>query len=93
MFYVVTNPVRGRVKFGISSGDPRPRLGDHRRAGYTEEVRVLPDLVDVAALERHVLSTLRDAGIPATQGREYFDISVLALVLDVVDGWAVPWAG
>jgi hypothetical protein len=87
-FYVVTSPRLGRVKFGVTSNDPRPRLASHRRAGYTETVRMLPDVVDAHALERHVLATLRDAGISAAQGREFFDISVLALVLDVVDGWA-----
>lgn len=87
VFYAVTNPAQGRVKFGVTSGDPRVRLADHRRAGYVEVVRALPGLPDAHALERHIRVTLRDAGIPAAQGREYFHIDALAVVLDVADGW------
>jgi hypothetical protein len=86
-FYVVANPVTNRLKFGITSGSPRHRLTTHRRTGYVEAVRVLPDLADARALEGHILNTLRDAGVPAAHGREYFDLGALALVLDVVDGW------
>jgi hypothetical protein len=86
--YVVVAPELGRVKFGVTSNDKRQRLAVHRRAGYVEVVRVVRGLPDAHALERHVLNTLREAGIPAVQGREHFDIDVLALVLDVVDGWA-----
>jgi hypothetical protein len=88
VLYVVANPVLGRVKFGVTSGDPRGRLADHRRAGYTEIMRVCCDLPTAAVLERHVQTTLRDARIPPVQGREYYDLSALPVVLDVVDGWA-----
>ena len=81
------NPTQGRVKFGVSSGDPDPRIGVHRRAGYTEVVRVIPGLPTAHALEQHIKATLRDAGHRPVLRREYFDIGVLALVLDVVDGW------
>lgn len=87
LLYVVTNPSLKRVKFGITSGGGRARLADHRRAGYTNVLRVLPDLDDAHALERHIRATLRDAGTIAVQGREYFHIDALAVVLDVVDGW------
>ena len=88
VFYVTVNPALGRMKFGITSGDPRGRLGNHRRAGYSEVVRVLPDLPDARRLEQHVRAALREAGVVAVQGWEYFDRSALALVLDIVDGWA-----
>lgn len=55
---------------------------------YVEVVRVLPALPDAHGLEKHLRTVLREAGIAATQGREYFDSGALALVLDVVDGWA-----
>lgn len=87
VFYVVTNPLLGRVKFGITSNDERQRLSVHRRAGYDTVVRVLPGLPDAHALERNVLAALRDAGVPAVHGREYFDLCVLAVVLDVLEGW------
>ena len=86
-FYTVTNPELGRLKFGVTSGDPRPRLRNHHRAGYTQAVRVLPGLPDAYNLEQHIRATLRSAGITPAHGREYFDIAALALVLDVVDGW------
>ena len=35
VFYVVTHGSKPHVKFGITSGDPRPRLREHRRDGYT----------------------------------------------------------
>lgn len=87
VLYVVTSPTLGRVKFGVTSGDARARLADHRRAGYPEVIRVLPGLDDAHALERHIRVTLRAADITPAQGREYFHIDALALVLDVVDGW------
>lgn len=87
VFYVTISPTLGRLKFGISSGDGRARLDRHRRAGYTEVIRILPGLPDAHLLERHILTSLRDAGAAAVHGREYFDIGVLAVVLDVVDGW------
>jgi hypothetical protein len=88
VFYVVANPGLRRIKFGITSGDERARLSDHRRAGYADVVRVVPGLDDALILERHVVASLRDAGIRPAQGREYFDLVALAVVLDVVDGWA-----
>jgi hypothetical protein len=87
--YVVANPELARVKFGVTSGDPRARLGDHRRAGYVEVVRVLRNLPDSHALERHVRASLRDANILPAQGREYFDMAALPVVLDIVDGWSM----
>lgn len=88
VFYVTTSPAKGRLKFGVTSKDERRRLATHRAAGYPEAVRVIRDLPSALALERHVRAALRDAGDAPVQGREYFDISVLALVLDVVDGWS-----
>lgn len=86
VFYVVTNPTAGRVKFGVTSNDERIRLAAHRRAGYTEVVRVHTDLPDADALERHIVGTLRDAGVPPVQCREYHDLSALPVILDVTDG-------
>lgn len=86
-FYVVVNPELRRLKFGITSGGPRRRLSDHRRAGYTEIRRALPGLLDAHALERNILATLRDAGIPPVQGWEYYHLDALPVVLAVADGW------
>ena len=87
VFYVVVSSLQRRVKFGITSGDPRARLGNHRRAGYTEVVRVLPERPGAALLERHVRATLRDADIFPLHGREYFDLEALPVVLGVVYHW------
>jgi hypothetical protein len=90
VFYVTTNPVAGRVKFGVTSTGEQRRLTTHRTTGYSEVVRVIRDLPDALALEQNVLAALRDAGATSVQGREYFDIGALALVLDVADGWSTP---
>lgn len=87
VLYVVVNSELARVKFGVTSGNPRARLGNHRRAGYAEVIRVLPGLPDAHRLEKHVRMALREAGIAAAQGREYFDLAALPLVLNMVDGW------
>lgn len=87
-FYVVTNDSLGRVKFGITSGDVRRRLGDHRRNGYGTTIRAVSGIEDAAKLESSILTALRLAGIVPVQGREYFDIAVLPDILSVADGWS-----
>ena len=89
VFYVVTDEDNGIVKFGITSGDPRPRLGNHARDGLDSVVRLVEGLPgDLAPrLERAVRDALRDARETPVRGREYFPAHVLGLVLDVVDGW------
>jgi single CXXC unit len=87
VFYVVTS--RLAVKFGITSGNPRPRLATHARQGYKQVVRLVADLAPTVAAkaERAVLSALAMAGEQPIRGKEYFDISCLALILDVADSW------
>jgi hypothetical protein len=87
VFYVVTS--RTAVKFGITSGDPRDRLGDHTRQGFTQITRLAAGLPGTVALdaERAVKQALALAGEKPLRGREYFDITCLALVLDVADSW------
>lgn len=86
-FYVVTGS--GAVKFGITSGDPRPRLRIHATQGYAEVARLVTGLPGTVALdaERAVKQALAMAGERPLRGKEYFDISCLALVLDVADPW------
>lgn len=91
------SPYRGRkkrheddfdvVKFGITSGDPRPRLSVHARDGFDRVVRLLEGLPGDTApvLERTILAALRDAREKPARGREYFPTRVLPLVLDLVD--------
>ena len=93
VFYVVADEINDTVKFGITSGDPRPRLGIHARDGFDSVVRLIKGLPSDLAprLERAVLAALRDAREAPVRGREYFPARVLGLVLDVVDGWtSVP---
>jgi hypothetical protein len=89
VFYVVIDEVHDTVKFGITSGDPRPRLGIHARNGFDSVVRLIECLPGDLALrlERAVRAALRDAREAPVRGREYFPARVLGLVLDVVDGW------
>jgi len=89
VFYVVANPTAARIKFGITSGDPRPRLTTHRQSGYQKIVRLLTDLPGVVApeLEHAVRAALALAEVAPIRGREYYDISALAIVLDMADNW------
>jgi len=91
VFYVVVNPESDVVKFGITSGDPRPRLADHRRNGFTRTVRVLTGMPEgeAADLEREVMTLLRIAGVQPVQGREYFPGPALNMIMYVVSGWFV----
>jgi hypothetical protein len=86
-FYVVTSPQE--VKFGITSGSPRPRLIEHARTGHREVVRVFTDLPGTMApdTEAAVMAALKLAGERPVRGKEYFDVSCLALVLDVADSF------
>lgn len=94
-FYVVEHEDQRRVKFGVTSGDARPRLADHRVAGYRTVVRLLTGLPDGAApdAERAVKAALAMAGEKPVRGTEYFDASCLALILDVADSWLARGAG
>ncbi|GHH87877.1 hypothetical protein GCM10017771_30860 [Streptomyces capitiformicae] len=89
VFYVVADEINGVVKFGITSGDPRPRLGDHSRDGFDCVIRLVEGLPgDVALrLEKTILAALRDAREAPVRGREYFPARVLPLITDLVDGW------
>lgn len=86
-FYVVGNAALGRVKFGVTTGDPRHRLQDHCRDGYTFGMRLVTEMPDAYKLEQHIVRTLRDADIPPVQGREYYGMDALPVVLDVADNW------
>jgi hypothetical protein len=86
-FYVVTSDTG--VKFGITSGDHRPRLRVHRASGYLTVVRLLTGLPgDMAPdMEDAVKAALRLTGLSPVKGREYFDLDALAVVLDIVDNY------
>ena len=86
---MVTHASEPRVKFGITSGDPRPRLNAHRRSGYSNAARLVTRLPGTVALdtETAVKSALTLAGAKPVHGREYFDVSCLPLINDVADGW------
>lgn len=89
VFYVVADEIDDTVKFGITSGDPRPRLGNHARDGFDTVIRLIKGLPSDLAprLERAVRAALRDAKEEPVRGREYFPARTLGLILDVVDGW------
>ncbi|KOU99100.1 GIY-YIG nuclease family protein [Streptomyces sp. XY533] len=87
VLYVVTSELDDVVKFGVTSGNPRPRLRDHAYDGLDVIVRLVTGLPEGAAveLERTLLAALRDAREVPVRGREYFPARVLPLVLDLVD--------
>lgn len=86
-FYVVVDDDAALLKFGITTGNGKRRLTEHRRAGFTTVHRFLPGLAGDAALnlERDVRAALRLADEVPVRGREYYPAKVTALVLDVVD--------
>lgn len=86
-FYVVTNPTRHWLKFGITSRDGRPRLRRHAQSGFTVVNLLLTNLPGTVAPEAEsaILATLGLASESPVRGREYFDVSLLGLVLDVAE--------
>lgn len=90
--YVVVNENLNLVKFGVTSGDPRPRLACHRRAGYRSVVRLIKGLPEALKFEQSIIDALRDADIRPVKGREYFDLCALSLILDLVDHCVVDAA-
>jgi hypothetical protein len=91
-FYVVADLARARIKLGITSGDPRPRLRQHRAAGYRDVVRLLTGLPGTVApeIESACLAAVALAGYHPIRGREFYDADALAVVLDVADGYPFP---
>lgn len=86
--YVLTDPKRTELKFGVTSGDPKNRLNDHaRQRGLTETLHLRTGLLDGEALriERMIKAALREAGATPTRGREQFDIEWLPLVEAVLN--------
>jgi hypothetical protein len=70
--YVVRN--EHTVKFGVTSGDPRQRLKDHRVQGFTDVLTVHTGLPDGVAwsIERELIELFRDCGVTPVRGREYY---------------------
>ncbi|MGW2083014.1 hypothetical protein ACWCOW_40085 [Streptomyces sp. NPDC001939] len=89
VFYIVVNEVDGHLKFGITSGDPRQRLRFHRADGYNRVLRLLTALPgnDAPDLEKEAIRVLKMHGIKPVRGREYYPISELPLILDIVDSY------
>lgn len=87
VFYVVTGP--DGVKVGITSGDPRPRLADHKRDGYDTVVRLHEGLTGTTArdLERELINLMKVSGVTPVRRREYYPAGALAAVLYVVDDY------
>ena len=89
-FYIVTGS--GMVKFGITTGNGRHRLALHAAKGLADVVHLAAGLSGTAALdtENAVKAALAAAGETPVRGREYFDISCLALILDVASSCLTP---
>lgn len=86
-YYVVTGPAG--VKFGITSGDARQRLRDHRRDGYGNVLCVRTGLPDGLArsLENETKAALRAAAMRPVRGLEYFGPEALPVVMKLADAW------
>ena len=92
-FYVVTGQCS--LKFGVTSGDARPRLRSHRRDGYVTVKRLFTEMPDGVArtLETTLIKDLAANGYKPVLRREYFPVEALGLVLSIVDEALGEWAG
>ena len=90
VFYIVTGS--GIVKFGITTGNGRYRLAVHAAKGLADVAHLAVGLPGAVALdtENAVKAALAAAGEKPVRGREYFDISCLALIFDVASSWLTP---
>lgn len=84
VFYVVAG--NSLVKFGISSGDPKARLADHKRAGLDRQLFLRTGLPQGMALslEGAMIHALNRAGHTPVQGREYFPDSCTDFIVGLV---------
>lgn len=85
VFYIVQDEDAGHVKFGISSGDPRPRLRTHASNGF-KTVKLLEEGLPgnfAHDLETFIRLALADEGMKPVRGREYFEISATTLILAI----------
>lgn len=74
ILYLVRDSSRGWLKFGITSTDPRPRLGAHATEGFTEVLLLRKRLPAGVAhsVEQALIRALKDQGAKPVRGREYF---------------------
>lgn len=87
VLYVVVDPVNHHVKFGITSGDPKPRLRAHRQDGFTGTVAVRQGLPAGRAfqVEQSLIKWLARMDVKPVRGREYFQSDCLGLILGFID--------
>lgn len=83
VFYVVSNPLTHEVKFGVTSGDPRPRLNDHKADGFSQQQGLWAEFPEAYDLECAVKIGLLDAGFKPVRGREYFRLEALPFILSM----------
>ena len=100
VYYIVVNDEEEIVKFGITSGNPRARLGYHRNRGFLRAVLVTATPLALK-VETETKNVLRAAGVRPVKGREYFPLSALDEVVQVAmsygleaevspGGWPMP---
>lgn len=86
VFYLLGNPVREEVKLGITSGNPKSRLSDHKRDGFTDFYGVWTNFPGAAELERQMKRALPAAGFLPVRGQEYFRIDALPFIQSLCPG-------
>ena len=65
------------------------RLGNHRKSGFTEVIRLetgLPEYL-AAHAEQKIKAALAMAGAKPVRGREYFSDEHIALIFNEIDNW------
>jgi hypothetical protein len=91
-FYVVSGS--DVVKFGVTTGDVRGRIGTHRRDGIGTVHRTFTKLPDGHAkhCEDQLRAAMDNVGFTPLHGsREYFPIEALDTILGFVDNELSPW--
>lgn len=94
VIYVVMSDKLKRVKFGITSGDPRPRLSAHRSTGYNRTLYIATN-IDARPVETDIKISLAIAGFNPIHGWEYFDINALATIMSTLESYGLnnEWQG
>ncbi len=87
VLYLVQDPDKSTVKFGITSGDPKARLGNHARDGFTAVLALRQGLPQGAAFaaEQNLIKRLKARGVQPVRGREYFDATYAPFILSMLD--------
>lgn len=86
IFYIVVNKNLNILKIGITSGDPRPRLLNHKSNGY-EDIILIVNNPNAHDLENFILRSLRANKYSPSIRNEYFDLKYINSIYASIEEW------